>query len=274
MGKERNRQKNTQKPKLKPIPKSDPPPTPIIIIEEEPTMTDQKPPVDPIDNLVETIHTKIREPNAQEIVGRLIFEQIFSKDTEVLNPWQLYTNTGKKTYNSKYANYDKLWNSIVDKLSYMDIDQLRRWYRIEACKEVETELRQEAKSKGEDVVATFDWNQKRIDEILKGSKGKNWIRTKIINWLDLKDVLKSGKKTKSTSVSPLEKLEKKIVGIEKVVNDSFLWKRLVNPKTFDGMPKKKTDEMIDILTKAADRLSGLAKGAENAVMLRNQLAEK
>lgn len=242
--------------------------------KEEETMPESVASTDPIDELVQTIHAKIRETNASEIVGKLIFEKVFASDTDVLNPWQLYTKKGKKTYDKKYSKYEESWNFLVDKLSYMDIDQLRTWYRIQACKELEKELRAKAKEQNIEVVATFEWTEKRIEEALSGGKGKEWISTKIIDWLELKELSQPDKKPKSKPVSPLEKLEKKIVKIENVVNDSFLWKRLFNPKTFEAMSQKKTAEMIETLSKAVATLSGLAKGAENAVMLRDQLAKK
>jgi len=271
-------------PKARPI--LDTPREPARIIEPAPAISHTEPkeeeimpePVastDPIEQLVQTIHAKIRDTNASEIVGRLIFEKVFASDTDVLNPWQLYTKKGKKTYNQKYSNYEESWNSLVDKLSYMDTDQLRKWYRIEACKELEKEIRQTAKTQGIEVVATFDWTQKRIDEILQKGKGKHAIAKKIMNWLEIKEMIQSDKKKTAKTSTPLERLEKKIANIGKLVNDPFLWKKLINnTKTFDGLNQKKVAEMLEALTKAALKLTKLAKGAETAVMLKDELAEK
>lgn len=239
-------------------------------------MTERNTAVDPIDELTQKIHSHALDDDASEVIGTLIFQDVFESDTDVLNPWQLYTKPKKKTYNEKYVRYEKTWNALVANLKFMDSELLRKWYRIEAIKKLEQEIRQQAADNDPpiEVVTTLDWTEKRISEALKKGKGKKHITVQIKTWLDLKQLIDKDKKKQSSSISPVERVQKKISGIQKSVGDDFLWKRLTNSRTYDGMASKDIAALVEQLRDAASRLDGLAKGMENAVALKKQLSNK
>lgn len=251
-------------------------PTDPIDEEATETIAEVQKAVDPIDELTQKIHSHALDENSSEIIGALIFEKVFESDTDVLNPWQLYTKPKKKTFDAKYVRYEKTWNGLVTNLKFMDSELLRKWYPIEAIKKLEQEIRQQAADNDPpiEVVTTLDWTEKRISEALKKGKGKKHIAIQIKTWLDLKQLIDKDKKKLPSSISPIERIQKKIAGLQKIVGDDFLWKRLTNSKTYDGMAHKEITALVEQLRDAASRLDALAKGMENAVALKKQLSGK